>query len=265
MTHAFNVGMAADYGVPAAILYHDIDYWCRENSAKSQNIRDGCAWMYRSLSDFREAFPYLAEYAIRQGLKTLEDAGLIRSGNYNRQGLDRTKWYTTQVEMFTKSNHLSKSTDGLLKSTNGDAEINRWMPSNQQMVCRNQQMQLLKSTNAIVENDRAIPSINTSITPSGKTTIKESGKETITTSSTGGAGEAVSRPTTTTLSPAHVALIQRKTMNFDLRQLEELVSKGASEINIALSLYDVQDDRPWPWNSIYEKTKNELTNKRKKG
>lgn len=258
MTHAFNVGMAADHGLPAAILYHEIDYWCRENSAKNQNIRDGCAWMYRSLPDFRETFPYLTEYAIRQGLKDLEDTGLIRSGNYNRLGLDRTKWYTTQVEMFTPSHDMLKSTDGVSKSTDGDIENDRWRPSNQQMDNQKSTDGVSKTTDASGENDRAIPSINTSITPSGKTTIKESGKETITTSSTGGAGETVSRPTTTTLSPAHVALIQRKTMNFNLKQLEELVSMGSSETNIALSLYDIRDDRPLPWASIYETWKGKL-------
>ena len=96
--HAYSVDIAVKYGIPAALLYHDIEYWCAENADNGQNIYDGCAWMYCSVNKFHEHFPELTVHAIRYGLYTLVDAGLILEGNYREYY--RTKWYTSQVDLY---------------------------------------------------------------------------------------------------------------------------------------------------------------------
>lgn len=264
------MGVAEDYGIAAAILYRDIQFWCEENEAKKQNIRDGCAWMYRSIAEFLKMYPYLSKHIIFSGLKTLEDAGLIRSGNYNRLNLDRTKWYTSQVEKFkpdcpdsgngspNRGNGLPDLKNGSLNLRNGDSD----------------------SGNGLPDSGKAFPQIEQPFSESGQpipyltTTLTETLTETLTTtpttnsnsssdgSSTGGGGRTTTRPPTTT---PYTEVIRRKTTGFDLDQLQELVSMGASEAEIAIRLYGVSDNRPFPWSDVYENVKKDLTNRGRRG
>ena len=186
--HAFNVGIAIDYGIPAALLYREINYWCEENSSRGQNVKDGCAWMYRSLREFQEYFPELSLHVIRQGLEALKNAGLILDGDYNRFGL-RTKWYTSQVSLFIPSNkpHLPDSTNGVPDSTHLLLDSAQHLPDS-------------------AEQYHLDTSITTSITNTGN----NAGEKSRTSTSTAGAASS-SRPTTTFSDP-HLKIIQRKTM-----------------------------------------------------
>ena len=241
--HAFNVGIAIDHGIPAALLYREINYWCEENSSRGQNVRNGCAWMYRSLREFQEYFPEISLHVIRQGLDALKNAGLILDGDYNRFGL-RTKWYTSQVSLFIPGNkpHLPNSTNGVPDSTNG-------VPDSSHL--------LLDSAQHLPDSAEQYH-LDTSITNTGN----NAGGKSRTSSSTAGAASS-SRPTTTVFSDPHLRIIQRKTMGFKMEQLQELVELGDSEITIALFLYTVPDDKPLPWKSVYIARLEEV-NKRKK-
>ena len=234
--HAFNVGIAIDHGIPAALLYREIKYWCEENSSRGQNVRDGCAWMYRSLREFQEYFPELSLHVIRQGLDALKNAGLILDGDYNRFGL-RTKWYTSQVSLFIPDDktHLPDSTNGVPDSTQHLLDSAQHLPDSAEQY-----------------------HLYTSTTNTGNNT----GKKSRTSSSTAGAASS-SRPTTTAFSDPHLKIIQRKTIGFEMGQLQELVELGDSEITIALLLYTVPDDKPLPWKSVYM-ARLEEANKRKK-
>ena len=244
--HAFNVGIAIDYGIPAALLYREINYWCEENSSRGQNVKDGCAWMYRSLREFQEYFPELSLHVIRQGLEALKNAGLILDGDYNRWGL-RTKWYTSQVSLFVPDNrpHLPNSTNGVPDSTNG-------VPDSSHL--------LLDSAQHLPDSAEQYH-LDTSISDSGNKAGVTAGKKRVTSSSTAGAASS-SRPTTTFSDP-HLKLIQRKTMGFRMEQLQELVELGDSEQLIALYLYTVPDDKPLPWNSVYSYRREQAKNRKK--
>lgn len=240
--HAFNVGMAIDHGIPAALLYHDIDFWCQENLDKKQNIRDGCAWMYRSIADFLIAFPYLSKHIIADGLKTLEDAGLIIVGNYNRIAIDRTKWYTTQVELFSpdcsnRGNGLPNRGNGESDSENGLLDVGNGLPD---------------SGKAFPRSDQPIPSITQSITTPVKTTTTESIKTAGKSSSTGGGGKSTTRPAAAKSSNPYIDMIRRKTTGFNSEQLTRLVGMGDSESAIASDLYTVPDSKPVKWTTVYQ-------------
>lgn len=247
--HAFNVGMAIDHGIPAALLYHDIDFWCQENLDKKQNIRDGCAWMYRSIADFLIAFPYLSKHIIADGLKTLEDAGLIIVGNYNRIAIDRTKWYTTQVELFSpdcsnRGNGLPNWGNGLPNRGNGESDsgnglldVGNGLPD---------------SGKAFPRSDQPIPSITQPITTPVKTTTTESIKTAGKSSSTGGGGKSTTRQAAAKSSNPYIDMIRRKTTGFNSEQLTRLVGMGDSESAIASDLYTVPDSKPVKWTTVYQ-------------
>lgn len=93
MINAFDTEVAQDVGIVAAILYKNIQYWCEKNRANEMNEHDGLYWTYNSIKAYCEQFPYLTAKQIRKALGTLEEAGYIKSGNYNDDARDRTKWY----------------------------------------------------------------------------------------------------------------------------------------------------------------------------
>jgi DNA-binding HxlR family transcriptional regulator len=94
MEHSFDIDIAKEYGIPAAILLKHIYYWVEKNKANAKHYRDGCFWTYNSLKAFCKLFPYMSESTIKRSLKKLAEDGLIVEAVYNDVPFDRTKWYT---------------------------------------------------------------------------------------------------------------------------------------------------------------------------
>ena len=60
----------------------------------SKNVRDGEVWVYQTIKEWREIFPFWSERTIRRTINSLEEAGfLIATNTYNRSPIDKTKWY----------------------------------------------------------------------------------------------------------------------------------------------------------------------------
>ncbi len=91
--HSFDPKVAEVVGLNAAVIYQNIVWWCEKNAANAENFRDGAHWTYNSVRAYCELFPYLSEKQIRTALDLLEQEGIIRSGNFNKDRRDRTKWY----------------------------------------------------------------------------------------------------------------------------------------------------------------------------
>ena len=91
--HSFNVDVAKEVGVNAAILLQSIKWWCLKNKANDKHCHDGLYWTYNSVKAWQELYPYLGKSAIDSALKKLEERGFIKVGNYNKSAYDRTKWY----------------------------------------------------------------------------------------------------------------------------------------------------------------------------
>ena len=93
MMHSFDVRIACEYGVNAAIIFQNIYFWCEHNCVNDKHLHDGMHWTYCSNKAFQEILPYLSEKTIRTAIKKLVDNGLIVTGNYNDTPYDRTLWY----------------------------------------------------------------------------------------------------------------------------------------------------------------------------
>ena len=107
MTHKFEIYVANDVGINAAILYDNISWWCAKNMANKKNFNDGNYWTYMSTDSFKTLFPYMTKSMIRTSLKKLIDKKYIASGNYNKVAYDRTKWFC-DIRHF----HLSEIANG---------------------------------------------------------------------------------------------------------------------------------------------------------
>lgn len=76
-------------GSDPAIILQQIHYWL----LRSNQVKDGHRWVYNSVRQWHEQFPWMSEKTISRHLKNLEKRGLLITGNYNRAGFDKTKWY----------------------------------------------------------------------------------------------------------------------------------------------------------------------------
>lgn len=93
MKHIFDVDIAKQYGVNAAILLENISYWIKQNEANGTNFFDGHYWTFNSRRAYRELFPYMSERQINTAFDKLISDGLVITGNYNKLAYDRTLWY----------------------------------------------------------------------------------------------------------------------------------------------------------------------------
>lgn len=91
--HAFNIKVASEVGVNAAIVFENIAFWVQQNAAAGRNIRDGSAWTYGSVREIAERFEYMTQKQVRGALDRLKAAELIKTDNFNRMKYDKTLWY----------------------------------------------------------------------------------------------------------------------------------------------------------------------------
>ena len=90
----FDVEVAKEVGIIAAILFQNIAFWCQHSQANARNFHDGEYWTFNTNKAFCELFPYMTSKSIRNALQKLVDSGLIVTGNYNEKPYDRTIWYS---------------------------------------------------------------------------------------------------------------------------------------------------------------------------
>lgn len=93
MKHYFEVEVAAEVGINAAVVFENIAFWIMHNEKQGKNERDGAYWMYSTQKDLAAQFDYLTEKQVRTAIDKLIGAEYLRVGNYNRHGYDRTRWF----------------------------------------------------------------------------------------------------------------------------------------------------------------------------
>lgn len=92
--HCFNIEVAKDVGINAALVFENLSFWVNHNAATGRNLRDGVYWTYGTHKDIAEQFDYLTVKQVRTALDKLIGHGYIRTGRYNKHKYDRTGWYT---------------------------------------------------------------------------------------------------------------------------------------------------------------------------
>lgn len=82
--------LACAIGLNEAVVLQQIHYWM----ASSQHQYEGRRWVYNSVASWQKQFPFWSEATIKRALVSLEQQGMVVSGNYNRDPRDRSKWYS---------------------------------------------------------------------------------------------------------------------------------------------------------------------------
>lgn len=77
-----------------AIILQQIQYWVN----RSENEYGGRKWVYNTIKQWKDQFPWLTEKAIRNRFDSLIEKGVIITSNFNKSKFDRTKWYTIDYD-----------------------------------------------------------------------------------------------------------------------------------------------------------------------
>lgn len=108
--------LAMEIGLHEAIVLQQIHYWIEiekksdKKEVKEKHYRNGRWWIYNTYEQWQDQFPYWCIRTIKGIFKKLEDMDLLISGNFNKFGYDRTKWYTINYEVLEslKRQHSAK-------------------------------------------------------------------------------------------------------------------------------------------------------------
>lgn len=103
LNHSFNVEHACEYGVLSAIIIHYFQFWIEQNQALGRNFHDDRTWCYQTQKEISSIYPYMSEDTIYREIKKLEERGVLKKSNYNKNSFDKTLWYAFENEIiFTK-------------------------------------------------------------------------------------------------------------------------------------------------------------------
>lgn len=95
MQLSFDTEVAKMVGSDAAVLFQNICFWVwhNETNRSEEHLHDGKYWTYNSNRAFTEQFDYLTGDQVRTCIGKLKKAGLIVTGNHNKNPHDRTLWF----------------------------------------------------------------------------------------------------------------------------------------------------------------------------
>ena len=94
--YQFNEIVAKDVGFEEAIMFSNISYWVNYNKKKDNSydyFHEEKYWMYCTVREFKERYPFWTDAQIKRILKNLNRKGYIETGEFNKWNPDRTKWY----------------------------------------------------------------------------------------------------------------------------------------------------------------------------
>jgi hypothetical protein len=85
-------------GTSEALVFGQIYYWCKVYSKDSEHYKDGRVWVFNTYEGWQAQIENLSLSTVKRSLKNLEASGLIVTGKYNKINIDRTKWYSVQLD-----------------------------------------------------------------------------------------------------------------------------------------------------------------------
>lgn len=90
--------LACAIGLNEAIVLQQVHYWIEHNRKQKRNFHNGRYWVYNSYKEWQKNFPFWCERTVKTTFSKLENSGLLISGNFNKQKMDKTKWYTIDYD-----------------------------------------------------------------------------------------------------------------------------------------------------------------------
>ena len=91
--------LAVALGLPEAIILQQIHYW----SARSTTVINGHSWVYNTVAQWREQFPFWSDDTISRALKSLRERGVVVAERLSQNPFDKTLFYRIDYSMVPAS------------------------------------------------------------------------------------------------------------------------------------------------------------------
>lgn len=155
----FDRTLAREIGDRHATVLQQVHYWIEVNRKKKNKevYKDGYYWTYRSIKKWHEEeFDYLSFSTVRRTFDDLIEDGYLITGEYNKFGADRTKWYRVNKDKISKLYEKITNEKHLSNTTNANAQ-------NEQMeMSKMSSSEMLKMSQPIQENNKRLNKENIS-------------------------------------------------------------------------------------------------------
>lgn len=155
----FDRTLAREIGDRHATVLQQVHYWIEVNRKKKNKevYKDGYYWTYRSIKKWHEEeFDYLSFSTVRRTFDDLIEDGYLITGEYNKFGADRTKWYRVNKNKISKLYEKITNEKHLSNMTNANAQ-------NEQMEkSKMSSSEMLKMSQPIQENKKRLNKENIS-------------------------------------------------------------------------------------------------------
>lgn len=155
----FDRTLAREIGDRHATVLQQVHYWIEVNRKKKNKevYKDGYYWTYRSIKKWHEEeFDYLSFSTVRRTFDDLIEDGYLITGEYNKFGADRTKWYRVNKDKINKLYEKITNEKHLSNMTNANAQ-------NEQMeMSKMSSSEILKMSQPIQENNKRLNKENIS-------------------------------------------------------------------------------------------------------
>ena len=155
----FDRTLAREIGDRHATVLQQVHYWIEVNRKKKNKevYKDGYYWTYRSIKKWHEEeFDYLSFSTVRRTFDDLIEDGYLITGEYNKFGADRTKWYRVNKDKISKLYEKITNEKHLSNMTNANAQ-------NEQMeMSKMSSSEMLKMSQPIQENNKRLNKENIS-------------------------------------------------------------------------------------------------------
>lgn len=116
--------LASVIGLNEAIVLQQLNYWLHSKSAKQI---DGRLWIYNTYDNWKkDNFPFWSRNTIRRALNSCIKKGLVITGNFNKAGFDKTKWYSINTQKLDE-------VMGSACDQNGQTDSPKWADGNDQI------------------------------------------------------------------------------------------------------------------------------------
>jgi len=93
-TIAFKTEYAEKWGIECAILIQGIQLGLSINRNKESHHKLGKVWMYNSVKDWHQTYPFISESTIKRSLLKLKEAKIIEVMQLDSNPMNKTNWYT---------------------------------------------------------------------------------------------------------------------------------------------------------------------------
>lgn len=103
--------LAVRLGLNEAMLLQQIQYWLTETTSGVDY--DGSRWIYNTVEEWKNQFPFFSESTIKRAFNNLKQQGVLRIEQINKSNHDRTNYYAINYDhhLLTEEVNMTQSNE----------------------------------------------------------------------------------------------------------------------------------------------------------